>query len=329
MKKVVIIGGLGYLGINLAFYHYNKGDEVTIVSRFSSIAKRQAMSRWLNYLSVDILALNNLSKPSALETIKSVNPDVAYITLGKLSGLSTQIFESNTILPIKIISYLSKYVKNCLNIYISHAFNYRSLKKHITMINGKPFIVYYDINQPSHPSYAKINRDYFLSKFFAESLIERLFGRNTVIYRPGLIIGLIPPHREWKLLNIISQSRLYPYVLNRIPVTIAIDIAKITDHIFAKNTYEFRFLLTTMHSPTILELSRAIGSEFRKDGVARSKRRIYSNIGLEIPAPLLLRPNELLYPYTLNNLLGFKNWTPLNIGVRLMTTSLDINRHFC
>jgi len=329
MKKVVIIGGLGYLGINLAFYHHKKGDEVTIVTRLSSIARRRAMSRLLNYLSIDILALNNLSKPSALETIKSVDPDVAYITLGKLSGSSTQIFESNTYLPIKIMSYLTKYVKNCLNIYISHAFNYRSLKKHITVINDKPFTVYYDINQPSRPLDAIINKDYFLSKFFAESLIEKILGYNTVIYRPGLIIGLIPPHREWKLLNALSQSRLYPPILNRIPVTLAIDIAKITDHIFARNTSEFRFLLTTMYSPTILELSRAIGSAFRKDRAAHYLGGTYSNIGLEILAPLLLRSNELLYPYTLNNLLGFKGWTPLHIGIRLMTTSLDINKLFC
>ncbi len=320
MNKVVIIGGIGYLGINLSYYHWMLGDDVNIITRYRSLEKRRFYTSLLKRLSVNIHSYKELSLKKALKKLDEIRPEIAYIVVGKLSGSLREMIESNFILPTFYLKYLEKHHKDCLNIYISHAFNFKSLSKFSRKIDGKRIFIYTDYK--SYPKYytALINKNYLYSKYLAEDYI---FNRltNSYIFKPGLLMGFYPTHPEWKILGLLGRAKISVPLLNKIPITIAIDIAKITKHIYYTNVDGPRYLLTCKLSPTIIELTKSLASESILDYALNVKQQSFKYLGLELPIPLLMKGNEYLYPYNLEVLYGFNKWTKLVDGIRIIKSS--------
>lgn len=321
MRRVAIIGGIGYLGTNLAYYHNKIGDYVYILSRLKTISKRPNIFKLLIYLGSEIYLFNELCSKESLSILKDVNPEIAYIVTGRLYGGYDETYVSNTLIPLKYINYLEKNYVDCLNIYVSHAFNYDDLNRYNLKLNNSVITIYFDksvsLSSPRH----LLNKSYYITKYLAEKTISRRF-KNTYIYRPGLLIGMFPTHLEWRILNLLTDAGLPIPLLNKLPVTITFDIAKVTDFIYKKNEELPRILLVCKYAPTIKELINLLRSSksFIKTG---EKDGFHSSLGVRIPTSMLLDINEYVYPYSLINY-GFDEWTPVKEGLEILAKTIRI-----
>lgn len=321
MRKVVIIGGVGYLGINLAYYHNKIADDVHVFTRYKTIIKRKNLFNLLYKMGSETHIFNNLYSKDAFAKLTSIAPDIVYITLGKLYGNCNDVYESNTSLPLRYISFLEKHGGDCLIIYMSHAFNYKDLSKYVVELDNNQFTLYTDRSiHPSYPGYL-LNKIFYLSKYFSEKFIVSRFTK-TYVFRAGLLLGMYPTHVEWRILNLLSRARLSIPLLSRLPITVAIDIAKVTDFIYKINNYLPKILLVCKYAPVVKELINLM----KLCHLGRYKHELVSinSFGLHLSRSMLLGLNEYIYPYNLT-VSGFDEWTPIEKGLKLLVKTVDIN----
>ncbi len=322
MTKVAIVGGVSYLGANLLYYHAKKGHEVHIITRERSLARRPTIAKWAEMLANEIHVYTSLYSSHVFRDLMHIKPELSYIVLGKLYGDWASVYTSNTHLPLKIIKYIEYVFPSSINVFISQAFSPYDLDKSVIELDSDiVFTVYTDksIRWDTRPK-PLFNKGYFISKHIAERFINTYF-RNSYVLRAGLLIGMFPTHIEWRILELASSANIAVPLLNRIPITVSIDVARIAEFILERpEALNSRTFVATRYSPTIKDLiaeyrriKNKIMGRFEDSGI--------KSIGINIPAPLL-DYNEYIYPYNLN-VCGFKEWSRPELGFEMAIKTIS------
>jgi len=175
----LFIAGIGYLGYNLAKNYVDDGGNVVILTRYKSIVKRIDIYNRLRDLGVKIVGGREIDPSLALNVIDRYGvPNDIYYLAGVVSG--------------------SKYYMRYVHGELSHRIANR-------IFNRSGFRGRYIHISAYNTGY--VLSSYVESKVYGEGLLKRLAqdGNNVVILRPGLLVGLYPPHPEWIQLYMISK----------------------------------------------------------------------------------------------------------------------------
>ena len=308
-NSVLVVGGIGYLGYNLALEHTSRGDKVYIVARRSSASKRERLFTELRSLAKKSILLNDLGeKTSIRSSIDAMGcPDIAYLVTGKLTGSLAEMKKAHVDIPLQWAKVLTQRCKETLIAYVSSVFSAGDPRG---CANNS--IVH---EEEHHLRGCRQFSNYSITKAEGEKRLLELCennGARVAILRPGLLVGQWAYHREWRLLYKLSRLHLR---LSRGPylhVTPARDVARAAMLIREKTSgcgwyyaTPWRLRLGELHSL----LSKELG--------------VGSSIPIPVPASLPL-PGSLarelraqqgyrIEPYKLNKL-GMK-WTSIEEAV--------------
>ena len=188
--NVVLLGGLGYLGYNLAEYFTSKGLEVYILARSGSIRYRVFTARKILDIGGKVLAYRDLYTVPIREIGQILDGGILINLIGVNRGNMKRMIWSNAYLPYLFARSTSKYSKGFNYIYISAYNTYQ----------------YNDRNGYGSSRY--ISR-YGESKTIGEKLTIKLGDRGNIdvfIIRPGIVIGRYPFHPEWHFMYQIGKK---------------------------------------------------------------------------------------------------------------------------
>jgi len=229
---VLIVGGIGYLGYNLASEHASSGDIVYVAARRGSAERRPQLFSELRGLVRKTVLLGDLGdKVSIRSSIDGIGcPDIAYLATGRISGSRDEMLRAHVEIPLQWARILAQRCRSTLIVYISAVF-----------AAGDPGQCARDgtvYEEEEHLWGCKQFSAYAETKAEGERRIIELCresGANVAVLRPGLLVGEWSYHREWRLLYRLARLHLRlsggPYI----HVTPAKDIARAARLLLAKN----------------------------------------------------------------------------------------------
>ena len=222
-RNVLIVGGIGYLGYNLALEHSRHGDSVYIVARRSSAERREKLFNELRSFVKKSILLGSLGdRVSIRSSIDSMGcPDIAYLATGKLAGTHREMEEAHVEIPAQWTRILSQRCRNSLIVYVSSVFSV-----------GDPASCARDLvvqEEEKHLEGCKQFSSYARTKAAGERRVLELCRGNrarVVVLRPGLLIGRWSYHREWRLMYRLAKLHLRVTGGPYLHVTPARDVAR-------------------------------------------------------------------------------------------------------
>ena len=216
----MLVGGLGYLGYSLASLLAASGSRVAIVARRRSlrIPARRLIAEALKSKGVEIIVV---PKKNIDETdLSGLDAEVFYHLAGKISGPYQAQWEAHAGLLSRVIAAAS--TVGARVVYVSS----------ILAFGRDPRIppgskVY----EEDGISNGKIRRSiHAKTKWEGEKLLvsssSELKGKWAIV-RPGLVLGPMAYHLEWRIASLLSRMRLYPSSNLHLNVVYSLDLARI------------------------------------------------------------------------------------------------------
>ena len=208
--RLLLIGGVGFIGVNLAKAAAEQGVEVCIASRRSSLEKRMLYARLLFELNVPLYTADVLLG-AVKAAFAACKPDCMVYLVGVLRG-GRVAWEAHVELWSRI---LEKYGP-----HVSHLVYYSAA----VVTPCKPIR---DVTE-AHPARVDARDDYTLSKREGElaALQAARRGISVSILRPVFVYGPYALHPEHRLFATLLRLRLrLGLPVDAIPVS---DVASIT-----------------------------------------------------------------------------------------------------
>jgi nucleoside-diphosphate-sugar epimerase len=203
-KYVLLVGGVGYVGYNLAIALARAGFTVVVASRQSSIEKRPQIAARLRSLPRTSIIVAD--KPGDLQEklVQKGCPVVAYILVGRLTGSRRELWASNVEAPRR---YVEKIMESCRDTVVVYTSALAVYGKNAPKRCGEALLEGSGLCSCCKPKslYAK-------SKLEAERVLSRLAfenGGRLVLARMGIFAGRRPYHREWRLLLGLAKRGFY------------------------------------------------------------------------------------------------------------------------
>ncbi len=204
-RRVLIVGGIGYLGYNLALEHSRRGDSVYIAARRSSAERRGRLFNELRSFVRKSILLSSLGdKVSIRSSIDSMGcPNIAYLVTGKLAGTRKEMEEAHVEIPAQWTRILSQRCRDSLIVYVSSVFSV-----------GDPGSCARDLvvrEEERHLEGCRQFSSYAETKAAGERRVLELCRGNkarVAILRPGLLVGRWSYHREWRLMYRLARLHL-------------------------------------------------------------------------------------------------------------------------
>ena len=222
-RNVLIVGGIGYLGYNLALEHSQRGDSVYIAARRGSAERREKLFNELRSFVKKSVLLGSLGdKVSIRSSIDSMGcPDIAYLVTGKLAGTRREMEEAHVEIPAQWTRILSQRCRDSLIVYVSSVFSV-----------GDPGSCARDLmvrEEERHLEGCRQCSSYAETKAEGERRVLELCSGNrarVAVLRPGLLIGRWSYHREWRLMYRLAKLHLRVIGGPYLHVTPARDVAR-------------------------------------------------------------------------------------------------------
>ncbi|MDP2090203.1 MAG: GDP-mannose 4,6-dehydratase [Candidatus Gracilibacteria bacterium] len=198
MKKILITGGLGFLGSNLAFEGYRKCYEIIVLDNFFKTDGNIINYKWLKkeikfiFENKDIRIQNDVEK-----VIKKYKPDVIFHVAGQVA-MTTSIenprldFEVNTLGTFNLLESVRLYSPDTIILYSSTNKVYGDFSNLKLEEKEKRYIY------PDYPNGFDENitldfhSPYGCSKGSADQYLldyHRIFGIKTVVFRHSTMYG--------------------------------------------------------------------------------------------------------------------------------------------
>ncbi len=322
-RYILILGGLGYLGANIAKFHRDMGHNVVIVCRKSSIYKRWFIYRDLRKMGVKFFIEEKL-QPLHLKRIvgKWGCPHIFYLTMGKLYASKKDMLNAHAILPYLWSKHLIEKRCKTLIVFISHAFQTSCYK---LSVYDRYIIVK---EEDPHLEGCVLWTAYEETKALGERLLMSIphVKAKIIILRPGLLIGKWAYHPEWKALYTISKLGIRLGQGLRLPITPAQDIARIAYFLSEKENYigllDSNWYFATPYTIDLGDLQKIMMEVLAsKEKVVISIEKFYRYFETNLAVSLLRIPSKLALPknyvYSVSKLakLGFRKWTPLDESI--------------
>ena len=215
--EVALLGGIGFIGVNVAEEMIKRGWKVIVVSRRSSTKKRPLIYNYLRGLKVSFVFVDRIDYKS----IKDLSPDVFVYLIGKISGSKKDLWESH----VEILKDMIKVAESSGSKII-----YMSAISSLGDIKGrKEGDMICEEDKHLDPNMHFQRNDFERSKAEGERLLVdssmMLRGRWTII-RPGLVAGRWAYHIEWRSISILARLglklSLYP-----VPITCVEDLSRL------------------------------------------------------------------------------------------------------
>ncbi|BEP18674.1 hypothetical protein PYJP_20260 [Pyrofollis japonicus] len=205
MGSVLLVGGVGYLGYNLAKEHKARGDSVYIVARKSSSEKRSQLFSELSALADKSVLLNNLVEASSIRnTIDGIGcPSITYLLTGRLQGTFKEMREAHVTVPLAWARVLAQRCKDTLVVYVSSV---ASVGDPSACSDGVSVA-----EEKNHLEGCLPLSAYSRTKAEGEKEIIRLCREGdarAAVLRPGLLVGEWSYHKEWRLMYRLAKLRL-------------------------------------------------------------------------------------------------------------------------
>jgi len=227
--KILITGGVGFIGTNTAIYFAKKNHQITIVDNFSRLGvEKNALFLKKNFPKIKIIK----SDVTSIKNYQSfLNQVEVIIHLAGQTAVTTSIknpkndFENNLVDSFTLLEHLRKNNPNAIIIYSSTNKVYGNLSsmKKFTPIDEKApldFISPYGCSKGAADCY-------FLD-------YHRIFGLKTVVFRQSCIYG---PHQ----LGVEDQGWVAHFAkqfLFKKPITIFGDGKQIRDLLYIEDLVE-------------------------------------------------------------------------------------------
>ncbi len=178
MTRLLVIGGYGYVGRSLVLESLKRGWEAIVVSRRGSAHKRPWLKRLYQRLGVREVLVESLTDGFGEILSNAGGADVVVNAVGVNRGTPRHMYISNAVTPYILFRGLGRHLPDKLYIHISAY-----------------------VPDPLSSVYGE-------SKALGERLFMRLAreGMKILIPRPGLIIGRLPTHPEWRNLYLLSRK---------------------------------------------------------------------------------------------------------------------------
>lgn len=197
MKKLLITGGCGFLGSNLASYGIENGYEVTVFDNLSRFGSSQNLD-WLKTLGSFSFIHGDIRNKNDVETlVKKLQPEAVFHLAGQVA-MTTSIdnpykdFEINTLGTINLLDTIRKFSGDTAVFYSStnkvygdlEEFSYSETRTRYVcdeFPQGFPETVTLDFHSP-----------YGCSKGAADQYMldyNRIFGLKTTVFRHSSMYG--------------------------------------------------------------------------------------------------------------------------------------------
>ncbi|BAA79741.2 hypothetical protein APE_0763.1 [Aeropyrum pernix K1] len=200
MARIVVVGGLGYVGVNIAPALADLGELVVVYRGVVGGFRRVIASR-LESLGARLVRID---APMTADELERLGGDVYIHLAGKISGGYRVQWESHVGLLEAIVEAAGRIGSRV--VYTSSVLAYGRLE------DLPPGSLVYE--EDEHLSGRRWWRSYHArTKAEGERLLvsssRRLGGRFSIV-RPGLVVGSHAYHREWSMLFRLSRLGLYP-----------------------------------------------------------------------------------------------------------------------
>ncbi|MBS3052370.1 MAG: GDP-mannose 4,6-dehydratase [Candidatus Aenigmarchaeota archaeon] len=248
MKKILITGGLGFIGCNLADFFLQHGDEVIILDNFL----RKGSEKNLSYLvdkykklemeSGDVRHINDISK-----VLEEKNIDVILHTAGQTAVTTSVInpqkdFEINALGTFNVLEAARLSKNDPIIIFTSTNKVYGDNVNKIPLIEKKSRYEFSDEKfkhgiPEDFPTDAEEHTPYGSSKYSGDIYTRdysRIYGLKTVVFRMSCIYGFRQNGNEdqgWLAHFLISA-------MNNKPITIFGDGKQVRDVLFISDFVE-------------------------------------------------------------------------------------------
>jgi nucleoside-diphosphate-sugar epimerase len=199
---VLIAGGLGYLGFNLARRFHELGYSVHIAARRSSLARvrlRQRLYRDIvggGYARVHLL---DGGVGEVCQLVGRLCPDILVAAMGRLSGSTASLVESNALTPSLWLRCLAERCPRSLGVYVSAIVT-------VGLQHGCRRGL--AVEEASHLQGYTPAGVFAAAKALGEHLSLRACqrgGGRVVAVRPGLPVGEWSYHPEWLTLYSLAS----------------------------------------------------------------------------------------------------------------------------
>jgi CDP-paratose 2-epimerase len=195
--SVLITGGAGFVGSNLAAKLLSNGDHVTV---FDSLARHGASENlaWLRTLGLESFIHGDIRNAFDVEqTIKAVKPDVIFHLAGQVAMTTSmesprRDFEINVLGSINVLEAVRQYAPKTAIIYASSNKVYGNLD-HLDLVETETrYQPRAARNGVDEATAIEFHTPYGCSKGAADQYMldyARGFGLNTVVFRHSTIYG--------------------------------------------------------------------------------------------------------------------------------------------
>ncbi len=195
--KILITGGCGFLGSNLAAYGIEKGYEIVVFDNLSRIGASRNLE-WLRDLGlVDFIHGDTRIKNDVENVIRNNNFDAVFHVAGQVA-MTTSIanpyldFETNTMGTFNVLDTLRKYSPNTAMFFSSTNKVYGDLEQYTFVEKDKRYECIEFPNGFDESVPLDFQSPYGCSKGAADQYMldyARIYGMKTVVFRHSSMYG--------------------------------------------------------------------------------------------------------------------------------------------
>lgn len=216
--KSILVGGLGFLGVNLAEVLVERGHRVIVVARRGSEAKRPRITRRLKELGIEVKLLDRIES----NPLENLGGDVYYYLIGLISGSLEKQRKAHARLLGEVVDAASKLGSRV--VYVS---SIGAIGEVLGVERGSVVYEEEDHLEPGrhrHHSYYEVTKAE--GERFLVSRGSQLKGKWCIV-RPGLLMGPWGYHLEWRLYRVALSLRVAPRLGRGLPIVHVRDVAEI------------------------------------------------------------------------------------------------------
>lgn len=195
--KILIMGGCGFLGSNLAAHGIKQGHEITVVDNLSRFGSSKNLE-WLNTLGNFTFIHGDSRQKNDIENIISNNEFDAVFHLAGQVAMTTSIsnpyadFQTNTAGTLNVLEAVRKFSPDTAVFYSSTNKVYGDLEQYTYNENDTRYVCAEHPNGFSEATPLDFRSPYGCSKGAADQYMldyARIFGIKTVVFRHSSMYG--------------------------------------------------------------------------------------------------------------------------------------------
>lgn len=197
-KKVLVIGGAGFIGCNTVRYFSGRGNRVLVFDNLSRRGTEENLDWLRSYGSVDFYC-GDVRQPVDIEHVLSEHPDVAVIIhLAAQTAVTSSVvdpradFEINALGTFNVLEAVRKAAISPILLYASTNKVYGGLEQ-LAVVEGEKRYSFRDYpNGIGENHTLDFHSPYGCSKGAADQYVRdyaRIYGIRTVVFRQSCIYG--------------------------------------------------------------------------------------------------------------------------------------------